>query len=330
MVGIEKTRKNSGKLGLSSSVDLSIIVVSFNTREMTLECLKSVFTQTQSVGYEIIVVDNDSSDNSADAIRNQFPDVSLIALKENIGFACANNLAAEKANGRRILLLNPDTVVLDRAIDHLVAFADENPTCGIWGGRTVFADGSLNIGSCWRKMSVWSLFCTGFGFNYLAPNSRIFNYEAYGGWPRDTVQHVDIVQGSFFLIDRKLWNQLGGFDPKFFMYGEEADLCIRAYQRGARPLFTPSATIIHYGSAAEISAVNKRIQLFKAKVTLINRHWSPLTRYLGRTLLILGAHTRLWIYWLAAKLTGRSDLAQIVADWQMFWQRRSDWISGYR
>ena len=105
-------------------IDLSIVVVSYNTRVMTLECLRSVQEETRDINFEIIVVDNDSPDGSATAIEAEFPDVNLIALKENIGFAPANIVAAKVARGRRLLLLNPDTVILDRAIDHLVSFAN--------------------------------------------------------------------------------------------------------------------------------------------------------------------------------------------------------------
>ena len=215
-------------LGVTGAVDLTIIVVSFNTRDMTLDCLRSIERQTRDISYEVIVVDNSSIDGSAQAISDEFPLINLIASDSNLGFAKANNVAADKARGRRILLLNPDTVVIDRAIDRLFAFAEANNACRVWGGRTLFADGSLNPTSCWGRMSLWSLSCFALGLTYFAPKSSIFSPEAYGGWDRDTVRHVDIVTGCFLMIDRDLWKQLGGFDPLFFMYGEEADLCRRA------------------------------------------------------------------------------------------------------
>src|SRR5882672_8693044 len=202
----------------SGDVDLSIIIVSYNTREMTLNCLQSITAETHDITFEVLVVDNNSSDNSAKAISARFPCVKLTALSNNIGFARANNLAAKNAHGRRILLLNPDTVILDRAIDRLVAFANQTPSFRIWGGRTVYSDGSLNRSSCWRKMTLWNLACFAFCLTYFGRRSEILNSEAYGGWGRDTTRHVDIVTGCFLLIDRKLWDQLKGFDPAFFMY----------------------------------------------------------------------------------------------------------------
>jgi GT2 family glycosyltransferase len=321
----------SHRENLSSGInpDLSIIVVSFNTREMTLACLQSVIAETRSVNYEIIVVDNNSSDGTASAIRKQFSRVELIALSENLGFAQANNLAARQARGRRILLLNPDTVVLDGAIDRLYAFADRTPSCQIWGGRTVFADGRLNATSCWRDMSPWSVFCFATGLSYLAPNNPFFNVESYGGWLRDTERHVDIVAGSLFLIDREIWDELRGFDPKFFMYGEEADLCIRARAAGATPIMTPSATIVHYGCASATSSAERRVQMFRGKVTLMNQHWSFPGSNLGLILLESAALIR-WVgYRLAARLTGRLSMSDNADAWGATWKRRREWRDGY-
>jgi GT2 family glycosyltransferase len=317
------------KLSHCSDVELSIIIISFNTREMILECLRSIEAQTVDTSYETIVVDNMSADDSAEAIGREFPNVRLIALTENLGFAGANNLAAASARGRQILLLNPDTIILDRAIDRLVAFSKENQSSRVWGGRTIFADGSLNPGSCWRKLTVWNLLCWSLGLAFLAPNSPVFNSKAYGGWDRSTVRHVDIVTGCLLLIDREFWSQLGGFDPAFFMYGEEADLCHRARQVGAHPIVTPTATIVHYGGASETSSEDKTVKLFRGQVTLINRHWSPLTRVLGRALLLMCALIRSRIYPLAAWATGRADLMRKADSWRAIWKRRHEWIDGY-
>jgi hypothetical protein len=143
-----------------------------------------------------------------------------------------------ESRAKRLLLLNPDTLILDDAIDRLFAFAENTPILGIWRGRTVFADGSLNPKSCWRQMTIWSVFCTLVGLSFFR-SSPVFYSEGYGGWPRNTVRRVDLVTGCFFLIDRDLWERLCGFDPTFFMYGEEADLCLRAATLGAKPTVTP-------------------------------------------------------------------------------------------
>ncbi len=242
---------------------VSIIVVSFNTRKMTLDCLRSVAEQT-TISNEVIVLDNHSHDGSADAIAEEFPEIRLIAETENLGFARANNVAAKYARGKYILLLNPDTVVLDGAIDKLVSFARSIPTAKIWGGRTVYGDGSLNDTCCFQRMTLWTAFCRATGIAGLFNNHR-FVSTAYGGWQMNDSRSVDIITGCFMLIERGLWDQLGGFDLTFFMYGEEADLCVRATRDfGARPHFTPDAQIVHHGGASETLRTEKMVRLLKA------------------------------------------------------------------
>jgi GT2 family glycosyltransferase len=312
----------------NDNLDVTIIIVSYNTRELTVDCIQSVVRQTSFIRYEIIVVDNVSADGSAEAIRTNFPDIKLICSPENLGFARANNLAAKYARGRRLLLLNPDTVILDHAIDRLHDFARSNPRSRIWGGRTVFADGSLNPASCWRRMTLWSLFCNATGLNSLK-GSSLFNSEGYGGWNRDSVRAVDIVSGCFFLIDKDLWEELHGLDPVFFMYGEEADLCHRARQFGVRPMITPSATIIHYGGASETDKTDQRIKVLASKVTLIRRHWSAPLAFAGQLLFLLSALMRLAIYGPLAALMGRPDLRRNAQTWREIWRRRRHWANGW-
>lgn len=315
--------------GLDRQLDLSIIVVSYNTREMTLDCLASIAAETVTVSYEVIVVDNNSSDQSAAAIARQFPEVKLIALDSNVGFARANNLAAKQARGRRLLLLNPDTIILDCAIDRLLEFADANASFHVWGGRTVFPDGSLNRTSCFRRISLWNLLCFALGLTYFGRRNPIFNSEAYGGWDRDTSRHVDIVTGCFLLIDRPLWERLGGFDPTFFMYGEEADLCHRARSLGARPAITPEATIVHYGGASDVVPVDKRVKVFKGRITLINRHFGWPARTIGQALHLIVPLTRWYGYSMAAALARNAEWQENAVYWEAVWRRRREWVGGY-
>jgi len=276
-------------------IDISIIVISYNTKDLTLDSLKSVFDQTNAVNFEVIVLDNHSSDGSVEAIAQAFPQIKLIASKENYGFAQGNNIAAEHASGNYLLLLNPDTVVSDGAIQKLFLFAEENLDAHIWGGRTLFGDGSLNPASCWRRLTLWSLFCYAFALTWAFRNSSFFNAEGYGGWNRDSIQHVDIVSGCFFMVKKDFWQELGGFSPEFFMYGEESDLCLRAAKLGAKPKVTPEATIVHYGGASEKVRADKVVRLFVAKARLIKRHWHALLIKPGLILLPLWPLVRVLI-----------------------------------
>lgn len=302
---------------------VSILIISYNTRDMTLACLRSVVAET-NVPHELIVLDNLSSDGSADAIAAEFPGVSLLRAEENHGFAKGNNLAAAHARGEYLLLLNPDTVILDQAIDRIVAFAERVPRARIWGGRTLYGDHSLNPGSCWRRMGLWNIFCRTTGLTGIFPQSAVFNSEAYGGWDRSTEREVDIVCGCFLLIRRKDWHFLGGFDSNFFMYGEEADLCLRAIRElGAAPRVTPKATIIHYGGASEKLRSDKMVRLLSAKSELIQRHFPWPHRRLARALFRYWPFTRM----LASRLR-RCD-RDGVRVWSEIWLRRAEWQNGY-
>ena len=205
-------------------------------------------------------------------MKQYFPNLQLIENKENSGFPKGNNIGVAAAKGEYILLLNSDTVVLDRAVDRLMTFAHATPQAGIWGGRTVFGDGRLNIGSAWGRQTVWSAFCFASGLSLLFSRLTLFDPEAMRGWDRGSEREVDIVSGCFLLIDRPLWDDLGGFDQAFFMYAEEADLCLRARARGARPRVSPAATIVHYGGASATSNTQAVRRVIRAKVALARKH----------------------------------------------------------
>ncbi len=307
---------------------LSIIVVSYNTREMTLACLESVYAQT-TADFELIVIDNNSEDGSAEAIRAEFPDVLLVAETENHGFAPANNIAAKRARGTYILLLNPDTLVLDGALDKLLAFARKRPDARIWGGRTFFGDMTLNPASCWRQMSLWNLFCRTTGLTGMFPRSDIFNAEAYGAWDRATERQVDIVVGCLFLMRRTDWQALGGFDSTFVMYGEEADLCLRATAMlSATPYVTPEATIVHYGGASERVRADKMVRLMRAKAELIRRHIPAWQRPLAMAVFRAWPLSRSLAFGALGRL-GLSKGRDSAATWQAVWSRRVEWKNGF-
>lgn len=308
---------------------LSILIVSYNTRVMTLTCLDSIVRETKQVSYEIIVVDNASKDGSAAAIAAHPARPRLLALSENIGFARANNVAARAAAGETILLLNPDTEVRDGAIDALMEFAGRHPEAGIWGGRTIFADGSLNPASAWARMTPWRLFCRAAGLTGLAPASPILNSEAYGGWMRDSERDVDIVSGCFLLIRRDLWEKLGGFDTDFFMYGEDADLCLRAIRLGAQPRVTHTATIVHHGGASEPARADKMVRLLTAKATLIARHIPAPLAPLGLLLQAAWPLSRAVACTVLAHVSPSPQRAAAAFEWREIWRRRKEWYAGY-
>ncbi len=308
---------------------LTILVVSYNTRALTVTCLDSIVRETQHVPYEIIVIDNASTDGSPAAIAAHPAKPTLIALGKNIGFARANNHAAMGAKGRYMLLLNPDTEICNGAIDMLMGFARRRPQAGIWGGRTIFADGRLNPASAWGRMTPWRLFCRAAGLTALAANSPICNGESLGGWQRDGERNVDIVSGCFLLIERELWDALAGFDPVFFMYGEDADLCLRATVHGSKPRVTDVATIIHHGGASEPARADKMVRLLAAKATLIERHFPGPMRPLGLALLAAWPLSRAVACTLLGAITPSPARTAAAKAWTEIWRRRKEWYVGY-
>lgn len=300
---------------------VSIIVVSYNTKEMTLECLRSIVQETPDLTYEVLFIDNQSTDGSWEAVHDEFnndPRFTLRLSDKNLGFAGANNEMAKGARGEYILLLNPDTVVLDRAIEKLVDFAHEYPDNGIWGGRTVFADGSLNPTSCWGPYTLWWIFVGATGLWRAFPKSAALNPRSIPNWERDSIREVSIISGCFLMIARGSWEALGGFDLRFFMYGEEADLCMRgAGVLGFRPLFTPAAEIIHHQGASEGGGSRYICRLYHAEHQLFYKHWP---RWKVRMAVML------WTAGTAVRATAEVILKR-PPRWREVWRDRAMWQS---
>jgi len=306
--------------------DLTVIIVSYNTRDLTLKCLETLYANTTRTRFRTVVIDNASPDDSAAAIAAAFPQVELIAHKDNLGFAKANNMVAAEARTEWLLLLNPDTEVHPQAIDNLLDFARAHPEAGITGGRTVFPDGSLNIASCWNRITPWSVFCMVTGLTAAFRDSPVFNPEGIGGWQRDDVREVDIVVGCFLMIPRALWAELGGFDLKYYMYGEEADLCLRARAKGYHPMITPDAQIMHLVGASSGKVARKAIMVARARTTLIRDHWPSWQVPFGMAMMWLWGAVRVSAARIAAKLgKGRSAAEK----WNDVWARRKEWLAGY-
>ena len=309
------------------SVELSVIIVSFNTREMTLKAIETLFEHASEIAMQVIVWDNASHDGSVDAIAQAFPEVELHACPDNLGFAAANNRAAEFATGEWLLLLNSDTETLPGSIQNLLAFAKANPKAGIVGGRTIFADGSLNATSCFNRMTVWSLLCYAVMISRWFPSSAVFNPERSVSGKMDRVRHVDIVTGCFFLLKTQLWRELGGFDLRYFMYAEESDMCLRAAKIGYSPMVTAEATIIHHGGASAVSSATKQIQSYRGKVTIIRDHFGRLAMPFGLALLWFTAFNRQLLHRLIG-LTKKQQSDE-AGMWITVWQKRKDWLKGY-
>lgn len=307
---------------------VDIILVSYNTVEYILRAIASVYEETSRVEFNLIIVDNDSQDGSAQEIRSQYPEVTLIESGCNLGFARGVNLGASYASGDYILLLNPDTVVLDNAIDKLVDFSQKNLANGIWGGVTLNNDLSINTHNAWAEESISNLFFSATGLNRAFKNSCFFNYANYGCWNRNSVKEIDVLQGSFFLTSNDLWGKLQGLDEAFFMYAEEADYCYRAKEFGCQPIITPDAKIIHHGGGSEINLSGKMIKLLTGKVTFINKHHSILKQFLMKSLLFMYVSNKLILSSLISLV--KPSKKSPTSEWLTIFQASREWLKGYQ
>jgi N-acetylglucosaminyl-diphospho-decaprenol L-rhamnosyltransferase len=304
---------------------ISVLIVTYECGPEARECLASIYETTRELELEAVVVDNASTDGTAEMVRTEFPQARLLALDENVGFAAGVNLAASEACGEYLLLLNPDTVVHEGAVRNLVEFAGRNPSHGLYGGRTLRPDGVVDPGSCWGQPSLWSLFCFATTLSSAFKGSRVFDPESLGAWGRDTVREVGVVTGCLLLAPREVWQRLGGFDLRFFMYGEDADLSMRAIAAGYRPAITPDAVITHEVGVSSSSDPDKVVLLFQGKATLLRKHWPAGKRELGLALLLVGVGLRA----LLARVRMRRSRAVEPGTWRDVWRLRRRWLAGY-
>jgi len=226
--------------------DVTIIIVNWNTREILRDCLRSVYRNAGPIDFEVIVVDNASTDGSAEMVRTEFDKVQLIANSDNRGFAAANNQGMAVATGRYVLLLNSDTIVLDGAIARSVEFADVHSDAAVIGCRVLNRDRSLQP-TCFMYPSVLNLAIAVLYLDKLFPRNRFFGRERMTWWNRDDVREVEVVTGCYMLVRREALDCVGLMDSDYFMYGEETDWCWRFHRAGWRLMFTPSGEIIHLG-----------------------------------------------------------------------------------
>ena len=307
---------------------LSVVIVSYRVPDLLLACLASLLPELVGSD-EVVVVDNASGDGSAGRVRAAFPAVNVIESPVNLGFGAGCNLGVRNSTGTLVLLLNPDTVVHPGALAALRDVARRRPEAQLWGGRTVSPDGTLDPRSCWGLPTLWSRTCFALGLSAAFRGSAVFDPEALGGWARDTEREVGMLTGCLLLTTRVLWDRLGGFDERFFMYGEDTDLNLRARLRGARPMITPGATVTHVVGASS-RRVDKRVLLLRGQVSLARTHRGRLGAAYEVGALRLGVAVRA-APGLLRSSSRPDDEASDGPDstWTGAWHRRSEWLTGY-
>ncbi len=298
-------------------MSIAVVTVSYNTADLLVECIESLRPQLEA-GDTIVVVDNASSDGSADLVQDLFPDVHLIRNPTNDGFGAACNLGAAAVTSDAVLLFNSDATARPAMLDALRDAINRTPGPYLFGGRSIRDDGDVEYRSCFAAPTPWSMFCFATGLSTVFKRTRLFDPESIPGWERDTEREVDVVSGALMLVDRGLWEHLGGFDERYFMYGEDVDLCLRARALGVRPTVVPSATMTHEPGGSS-TGTGKRTLLLRGKITAIVDNNGPTSGRFMRAMMIAGCGMR----------AGLATLARRTSTWRDVWPDRADWQDGY-
>lgn len=270
-------------------MDLSVLIVNWNTCNLLERCLTSIYEDAGAAEYEVIVVDNASQDGSVEMVRKRFPQVQPIANNENQGFARANNQAIRQSRGRYVLLLNPDTEVKLGALGTLVDFMDAHPRVGAGGARLLNTDGTLQT-SCYPAPTLlrefWRLF-------HL---DRLWAYGCYhmADWDLDTPRKVEVVQGAALILRREALDQVGLMDETYFMYSEELDLCYRLQKGGWSLYWIPQSKAVHYGGQSTRQAAAKMfLCLYQSKLLFMRKHHGCITAQAYKLILLAATLARL-------------------------------------
>lgn len=258
-------------------LDVSIIIVAWNVRQLLHDCLKSVYDQTEGIDFEVIYVDNASEDGSVEMVAEQFPQVKIIKNRENKGFIKANNQGIEISEGRYVLLLNSDTIVLDNAITKTIKFADLHPEAAVVGCKVLSSDRTLQR-TCFMYPSVLNMFLSATYLYKIFPKSKFFGREGMTWWDYNDIREVETICGCFSLVRKEAIDQVGLMDETYYVYGDDPDWCYRFSKAGWEILFTPDPVIIHYGGqTTKKNADRFLLQLYGSKLIFMKLHRSRLS-----------------------------------------------------
>lgn len=240
--------------------DISIIIVSWKVKDLLRHCLRSIYRETIASSFEILVVDNASGDGTAEMVKTEFPSVQLIENRKNYGFATANNQAIKKASGEFVLLLNPDTVIIDQAIDRMVAWFKQAPAVGIAGCRLINPDGT-GQSSVRRFPTISALSLILLKLHRIFPRLKPLRAYLCQDFDYQKAGPVDQVMGAFFMIRRAVLDKIGLLDGRYHLWFEEVDYCLRAKKHGFKVFYYPGARIIHHfgQSFQQVMSLKKQI-----------------------------------------------------------------------
>lgn len=271
-----KDNLNSTEISVSNkNVDISIVIVNYNVRDYLNDCLKSIYQSKTNLNFEVIIVDNNSNDNSCTYLKPHFPQAKFIELNENLGFAKANNLGFKQASGKYVLILNPDTIVSTDTLQTMYDFMEEHTEVTLAGCKVLNPDGTFQL-PCRRGFPTpWTAFSKLFGLQKLFPKSKLFAKYNQTFRSIDETYYVDAVMGAFMFARLDKILEIGGFEEKFFMYGEDLDLCYRIYQNNGKVAYFHQTSIIHIkGESTRRSSIDETKHFYQAMEIFVKKYYS--------------------------------------------------------
>jgi len=300
---------------LQADLVLSVLLVSYNTKELLRECLQSLLASCKAVSPEIIVVDNASRDGSAEMVNTLFPEVMLIRNESNAGFARATNQGIRASSGKYVLLLNPDTLIVGNAIDEMLVWMESHPDVGICGPQLLNEDGTIqrSLFSFPSLLTVTMVHLCPF----IAPINRFLSIDEFSD---HSISHVtECLSGACFMIRQEVINSIGLLDERFFLNAEEMDFCRRATLDGWKVYFLAKAKVVHYGG--ESSASNPAsgfIEFHRAQHLYYVKYFGKLKQFILKAILFSGVLLRTVYYGLRA-LLGDASAQRIAREkWMLF------------
>jgi len=274
-------------------LDLSIVIVNYNVKEFLSQCLDSIYQSRTDYGYEIIVVDNKSSDSGEAEILNQFPKVRWINNDENLGFGKANNVGFQAAQGTYTLILNPDTVLRSDTLQKSLDYLKNHPEVGGLGIQGIDGSGQF-LPESKRALptplvALWKIS----GLSHLFPTSKTFSKYHLGHLSKDENHEVDILVGCFMMVPTKLLLEVGGFDPRYFMYGEDIDLSYELQKTGKKNIYFAESKIIHYkGESTKRGSLNYVRMFYQAMILFAQKQFSGGAAWAYKNLIYIGIYLR--------------------------------------
>ena len=291
-------------MAVADKVDVSVIIINYNTFQLIIDCIKSILEQTNKTNIEIIVVDNASSDGSATIIKNCFPNITILENNQNIGFGKANNIGATIARGEFLFLLNSDTVLINDAIGYLLRYLREDKSTGICGGNLFTKDFKANHSYSIYYPSLFNIFIYRSRLLKLFGKAEIFNRS-------EKNKEVAIINGADLFIRKSLFEQLEGFDPNYFMYIEDGDLCLRAKKLGFRIQSIPSAKIIHYQGKSSTSSA-KLIMEISSYIYYFKKHGSKSSVHIYKLIELIFALIKATLFIFTFNRSGKRSYFRVI------------------